>query len=205
MVSDRAREQIWDSLLEIAQASRYFDALRTRYARWRNAVRTALALSGIGALASLIDLVSSPVLAEVLVAAVAAIVVLDLILDPATVTAKLTVVCTNMEQRELAIRHLWQSITTEDGWTDGQALAASSDILKAAHEAASIIDVPTHQRLSNHALRLPTAWSRNDTADRPQGGWPRPTVPKPPSPPKPSSSISRYAPRQHSTDAQTAD
>ena len=154
MVSNHARDQVWDSLLEIAQASRYFDALRTRYARWRNVVRVALALSGVGALASLIGLVSSPTLAEAMVAFVAAIVVLDLIIDPATVTAKLTVVCTSLEQRELAIRHLWQSIATEKEWTDKQALAASSDILKAAHEAASTIDVPTHQRLSNQCAAV---------------------------------------------------
>ncbi len=148
MASDQTRIQVWDDLLEIARVSRYFDALRGRYVRWRNAVRAVLALSGIGAIASLVDLVSWAALPEVLVAVVGAVVVLDLIVDPATTVAKLTVVCTSMEKHEIAIRLLWQRIAAEDGTTDEAIQVAASEIMKAAHETASLVDIPTHPRLN---------------------------------------------------------
>ena len=54
-VSGATYNAVWDGLLEVARARRYFAAQERRLERLVNALRFVLALSGVGAVASLVD------------------------------------------------------------------------------------------------------------------------------------------------------
>ena len=60
MVSQHVRHEASQTLLEIARVARYYNALSTRYNRYRLCLSVLLGVSGAGAVVSLVDLLPDP-------------------------------------------------------------------------------------------------------------------------------------------------
>ncbi|MCY4242423.1 MAG: hypothetical protein OXD36_11835 [Rhodobacter sp.] len=139
---------VWDGLLEVARARRYFAAQERRLERLVNALRFVLALSGVGAVASLVDslplalAVPLPLgwLAPVSGAAVAALVIVDLSWGGAVRVARLKVANVELAGLETGYRSFWEK-TRNGAFSDGEAQSMKDEMLDALNRIAAHVDV----------------------------------------------------------------
>ncbi len=147
-VSGATYNAVWDGLLEVARARRYFAAQERRLERLVNALRFVLALSGVGAVASLVDslplalAVPLPLgwLAPVSGAAVAALVIVDLSWGGAVRVARLKVANVELAGLETGYRSFWEK-TRNGAFSDGEAQSMKDEMLDALNRIAAHVDV----------------------------------------------------------------
>ena len=148
MVADHVRDKVWQGLLDMSRAYRYYDAMFRRYSRCRTILRVLLGISGIGGVASLLDFVPNPALwVQISGAVIGAVVVLDLVLNPSEKAAVLSVTCSYMSKYERQARTLWESLDVEN-WDDKEILSKSAEISKHAETTSDMISLATHKGLN---------------------------------------------------------
>ncbi len=153
-VSGATYNAVWDGLLEVARAGRYFAAQERGLERWVNALRFVLALAGAGALASLVDslplalAVPLPLgwLAPVSGAAVAALVIVDLYWGGAPRVAQLEVANVGLAGLETRYRSFWEK-TRNGAFADGKAQSMRDKMLDALNRIAAHVDVTPNDRI----------------------------------------------------------
>ncbi len=148
MVSSSTYHAVWDGLLEVSRARHYFAAQESRL-EWRAfALRFALALSGLGAVASLVE--SFEWLAPVSGVAITALVIVDLLWDGTTKIAQLKVVNRDLAALETMYRSFWDE-TRNGSITDQEALPRKNELLAALNQVAANVDVVARKKIIQQA------------------------------------------------------
>ena len=154
--SESARQAVWDGLLEVSRAVHYYAAQKKRYGRYRNLMRGVLALSGTGALVGLLDFLP-PVLENTTIqiagAAIAVLVILDFLWDPAEKYVALKLVTAHqLPILENRYRGLWER-TMSDQFPINDALAEKEELLALLNQIASGIDICDDDSIVEEAQR----------------------------------------------------
>jgi hypothetical protein len=139
---------VWDGLLEVARAREYYFMQERRFQKHVYAVRFSLAVFGCGAVASLLD--SFSWLAAVSGAAIAFLVIIDLLWDGTTRLSQLKVVNQSLSNLEVDYRLFWDRVRSGD--IEGHdALEKREALLKALVEIASSVDIEANEKIRQEA------------------------------------------------------
>ena len=152
MISDSTYHAIWDGLLEVSRYRRYYQLCEHKYRRRASTFRFMLAISGIGALASLLELfeflpVNTISLFGVLISV---LVVLDLIINPSKTAAQLIIVNSMLSDLEDQYRKLWEESKSQN-IADNVALARKGQIMQDISRVCSFVDLSVSDRLNEKA------------------------------------------------------
>ena len=154
MVSMSVRAKVWYDLLEISRISRYFEVLGKRYKRAKYTTRILLAVSGVGVVTSLLNLLPYSLLPyKETVAAVSGVVIaivalLDMLVDPGATADALDAIRRYLTKYEFELRNLWERIEAGLVDDDDKALTESSEILRNAQYSAESVSLNTRKRLN---------------------------------------------------------
>lgn len=152
MVSGSTYHEIWDGLLEVSRCRRYYELCERKYRRLASAFRIALAVSGIGALASLVEIIvflpaNTISLFGMLISV---LIVLDLTMNPSKTGAQLIIVNSMLSDLEDRYRKLWEK-AKEGLITDSEALDRKSQLMQELTRVCSFIDISVNDKLSQKA------------------------------------------------------
>lgn len=114
MVSDRTRNSVWQSYLDVSRLGVYYEALANRYRWYYISLRVALLLSVIGSVASPLTPLNHPVATTALVIVTVILVAVDYALDFAKKSAVLQEVSLQVRGLEADWEALWLSVDDED-------------------------------------------------------------------------------------------
>ena len=114
MVSQRTRNVVWQSYLDVSRLGLYYEELTNRYRRYYLSLRVALLLSVIGSVASPFTPLSHPVATTVLVIATVALIAADYALDLAKKNAVLHHINVDVARLEARWEALWLRIDDAD-------------------------------------------------------------------------------------------
>ncbi len=148
MVSSATYHAVWDGLLEVSRARHYFSAREKGLARGTFAIRFALALAGVGAMASLQE--SFGWLAPVSGGAITALVILDLLWDGTTRLAQLKIVNRDLDTLETSYRAFWDQ-TRNGTIADQEANAKKDELLTTLNQITSNVDIAINERAVQQA------------------------------------------------------
>ena len=115
---------VWDGLLEVARARRYFAAQERRLERLVNALRFVLALSGVGAVASLVDSLPLALAVPLPLGWLAPV------SGGAVRVARLKVANVELAGLETGYRSFWEK-TWNGAFSDGEAQSMKDEMLDA--------------------------------------------------------------------------
>ena len=152
MISDSTYHAIWDGLLEVSRCRRYYELCELKYQRLASAVRIALAISGIGVLASLLEIfVFLPTNTISLFGMlILVLIVLDLAINPSKIGAQLIIVNSMLSDLEDRYRNLWEE--AKAGLiADSEALGRKSEFMQELTRVCSFVDISVDDRLSKKA------------------------------------------------------
>lgn len=152
MISDSTYHEIWDGLLEVCRIRRYSILCERKYRRLASAFRFALAISGVGALASLVEIfaflpVNTIAFFGMLISV---LIVLDLIINPSKTAAQLIFVNSMLSDLEDQYRELWEE-SKENLIADSEALGRKSQIMQEITRICSFVDISVNNKLSKKA------------------------------------------------------
>ena len=152
MISDSTYHDIWDGLLEVCRVHRYFILCESKYRRLASAFRFALAISGIGALASLVEIfeflpVNSIVLFGMLISV---LIIFDLIINPSKTAAQLVIVNSMLSDLEDQYRKLWEE-SKRDLIADSEALGKKNQIMQEISRVSSFVNISVNDKLNQKA------------------------------------------------------
>ena len=152
MISDSTYHDIWDGLLEVCRVRRYSILCERKYRRLASAFRFALAISGIGALASLVEIfeflpVNTIALFGMLISV---LIILDLTINPSKTAAQLIIVNSILSELEDQYRRLWEE-SKRDLITDSEALSKKSQIMQEVSRVSSFVDISVKDNLNKKA------------------------------------------------------
>ena len=152
MISDSTYHDIWDGLLEVCRIRRYSILCERKYRRLASAFRFALAISGIGALASLVEIfeflpVNTIALFGMLISV---LIILDLIMNPSKTAAQLIIVNSMLSDLEDQYRKLWEE-SKGNLITDSEALNKKSQIMQELIRVSSFVELSANEKLSKKA------------------------------------------------------
>ena len=152
MISDSTYHAIWDGLLEVSRCRRYSELCELKYQRRASAFRIALAISGIGALASLLEIfVFLPTNTISLFGMlILVLIVLDLTVNPSKIGAQLIIVNSMLSDLEDRYRNLWEEAKA-DLIADSDALGRKSQYMQELTRVCSFVDVSVDDKLSRRA------------------------------------------------------
>ena len=130
MISDSTYHDIWDGLLEVSRIRRYYILCESKYRRLAAVFRIVLATSGVGVLASLVDIFEFLPANTIAIFGmlISILIILDLIISPSKTAAQLTIVNSMLNELEDQYRELWEK-TKGYQVTDSQALDKKSQVM----------------------------------------------------------------------------
>ena len=149
MVTEQTRHDIWQSYLDLARLTRYYDALADKHRRNHKAVQFLLLASASGGVITFLEILPKE-FQLFISAAVAILVVWDLIMDYSKKTAllhKISMVCSDVEIR---LNSLWNSVQS-GGLADEEAEGENTKLMRRVLEATRLageIGVPEHKKLN---------------------------------------------------------
>ncbi len=149
MIPSHIRNKVWQNHLEVSRLSRYYDALYKRYSTLQNTFRVMLGVTGIGAIASLLEFMpNAGAIVGGLGAVIGVIVILDLTINPNEKAVILGIISRNMSRHESQSRALWENLDME-GTNGAVALSRSEDILNTAiNDITSLASIATIDALN---------------------------------------------------------
>ena len=132
--------------------SAHYELCELKYQRLASAVRIALAISGIGALASLLEIfVFLPTNTISLFGMlILVLIVLDLTVNPSKIVAQLIIVNSMLSDLEDRYRNLWEEAKA-DLIADSDALGRKSQYMQELTRVCSFVDVSVDDKLSRRA------------------------------------------------------
>ena len=145
---------LWMGLLSMARCVRYYDILLSSSKRFRNTVRILLVLFGTGAFVSFLNASMLPMEFMGTVGfLLAVIVVVDLVLDPCTSTANLSVITVELRHLEDEYRHIWEI------WNAGcidieSAQSKSAELTAAACRITSRVASSENKRVNKKSAKI---------------------------------------------------
>ena len=115
MISDRTRKEVWNELLDIDHACRYYEAVHARASRRYLGVRALVLMSIAGSIVAILDLLPGPtVVYQILFAAlVAALTVWEAVSNYAKRAAAAHTIYTNSSLVRTQLRELWLMVDDE--------------------------------------------------------------------------------------------
>ena len=114
MVSQRTRNVVWQSYLDVSRLGLYYETLANRYRRYYLSLRAALLLSVIGSVASPFTPLNHPAATTVLVIATVVLVAADYALDLAKKNAVLHHINMDVMRLEASWEALWLRVDDAD-------------------------------------------------------------------------------------------
>ena len=139
---------VWDGLLEVSRARHYFAAHENGLACQTFVLRFALALAGVGAMASLVQ--SLVWLAPISGAAVAALVILELLWDGTTRVAQLKTANRELAALDTRYRAFWDEIRN-GAIADQEANERKNELLATLNRIASNVDIAAKEKFVQQA------------------------------------------------------
>lgn len=152
MVSDSTYHDVWDGLLEVSRYQRYYILCERRYKRYSDIIRSLLAISGVGTLASLIEIfeflpVNTISLFGLLISV---LIVLDLTINPSKTSAQLAIVNSMFCELEDQYRVLWEE--TKGGLiADREALNRKNQFMEEITRLSSFVDISVNEKYNGIA------------------------------------------------------
>ncbi len=152
MISDSTYHDIWDGLLEVSRYRRYYLLCERRYRRLASIFRFALAISGIGVLASLLEFFEFFPIDTISLFAIliSVLIALDLIINPSKTAAQLILVNSMLSDLENQYRKLWEE-SKAHLIADNVALTRKSQIMQEISQVCSFVDLSVSDKLNEKA------------------------------------------------------
>lgn len=152
MISDSTYEAIWDGLLEVCRYRRYAILCERKYRRLANTFRFALAISGIGTLASLVEIFEFLPAESISIfgTLISVFIVADLIFNPSKVAAQLTIINSKLSNFEGEYREIWEK-TRANLIDDSEALERKSQLMQEIDDVCSLVDISVNDKYSEIA------------------------------------------------------
>ncbi len=149
MLSDSVYRDIWDGLLEVARATRYFSLLEQRCNKQKNVIRWLFVTVGCGIAAALFGLVPMSAI-PILFAFIIVLSIVDFLINPSKHTAQLNIANPQLSNLEEQYRHLWEK--ARSGLvTDEVALNEKQRIMLEMKQICSFIDIGVNDKLNQIA------------------------------------------------------
>ena len=115
MLSDRTRQEIWNELLDVDRACRYYEAVYARATKWHLIIRVAVLVALAGGIAAILDFLPGPtaVYQVVLAALIAALTVWEAVANYAKKAAVSHAIYIQFTKLRVQLRDLWLLVDDE--------------------------------------------------------------------------------------------
>jgi len=152
-ITDTTYQSVWDGLLEVSRARYYYED-REHSLSWRaKSLRFALALAGVGAMASLLEYFEQ--IGPYAGIAMAALVIIDLLWNDTTRLAQLKLVNRDLATLETKYRDIWEK-TRNSSISDEEAQTSKQVLLESLNRITADVDVmatwKTRKRIQEYAF-----------------------------------------------------
>ena len=153
-ITDTTYQSVWDGLLEVSRARFYYED-RENSLSWRvKPLRFALALAGVGAMASLVEHFEQ--IGPIAGFAMTALVILDLLWNDTTRLAQLKLVNRDLAALETEYRDIWEK-ARNGTISDKEAQNSKQELLQNLNRITSDVDVmatkKTRKKIQEYAFK----------------------------------------------------